>query len=132
MPVVPERPTRFADRYRLTETLGRGGMGEVWRAYDERLNRYCAIKVLRQMEDAASAERFSREARTLASLRHPGVVTVYDYGVDSGRPYLVMELLPGPSLAEMLRENGPLPIEDVRRYGAQAASALQAVHDANV
>ncbi|HEX3613733.1 MAG TPA: serine/threonine-protein kinase [Sporichthyaceae bacterium] len=129
---MPERPTRFADRYRLTETLGRGGMGEVWRAYDERLNRYCAIKVLRQMEDAASAERFSREARTLASLRHPGVVTVYDYGVDSGRPYLVMELLPGPSLAEMLRESGPLPIEAVRRYGAQAASALQAVHDAAV
>jgi serine/threonine-protein kinase len=129
---VSETPARLADRYRLTETLGRGGMGEVWRAYDERLNRYCAIKVLRQMEDAPSAERFSREARTLASLRHPGVVTVYDYGVDAGRPYLVMELLPGPSLAELLRDRGPLEIDAVRRYGAQAASALQAVHDAAV
>ncbi len=129
---VPETPARLADRYRLTETLGRGGMGEVWRAYDERLNRYCAIKVLRQMEDAPSAERFSREARTLASLRHPGVVTVYDYGVAAGRPYLVMELLPGPSLAELLRDQGPLEIDAVRRYGAQAAAALQAVHDAAV
>jgi len=132
MQPVVGTPSRLADRYRLTETLGHGGMGEVWRAYDERLNRYCAIKVLRQMQDAATAERFSREARTLASLRHPGVVTVYDYGVDAGRPYLVMELLPGPSLAEMLRESGPLPISDVRRYGAQAATALQAVHDAGV
>jgi serine/threonine-protein kinase len=132
MNAVPDSPARFAERYRLTESLGKGGMGEVWRAYDERLNRYCAIKVLRQMEDPATAERFSREARTLASLRHPGVVTVYDYGVDSGRPYLVMELLPGPSLAELLRSSGPLDVETVRRYGAQTASALQAVHDAGV
>ena len=132
MIAVPESPSRFAERYRLTESLGKGGMGEVWRAYDERLNRYCAIKVLRQMEDPATAERFSREARTLASLRHPGVVTVYDYGVDSGRPYLVMELLPGPSLAELLRSSGPLEIDTVRRYGAQTAGALQAVHDAGV
>ncbi|MGQ0625848.1 MAG: serine/threonine-protein kinase [Sporichthyaceae bacterium] len=124
--------SRFADRYRLTETLGRGGMGEVWKAYDERLNRWCAIKLLRQMQDGATAERFSREARTLASLRHPGVVDVYDYGVAADRPYLVMELLPGPSLAQLLREQGPLPIETVRRYGAQAADALQAVHDAGV
>jgi serine/threonine-protein kinase len=132
MIAVPDSPARFAERYRLTESLGKGGMGEVWRAYDERLNRYCAIKVLRQMEDPATAERFSREARTLASLRHPGVVTVYDYGVDSGRPYLVMELLPGPSLAELLRSSGALEIDTVRRYGSQTASALQAVHDAGV
>ncbi len=129
---MPTSPDRFADRYRLGETLGRGGMGEVWKAYDERLNRDCAVKVLRQVEDAASAERFSREARTLASLRHPGVVTVYDYGVDAGRPYLVMELLPGPSLAELVREQGRLSVEEVRRYGSQAALALQAVHDAGI
>jgi serine/threonine-protein kinase len=132
MIAVPDSPARFAERYRLTESLGKGGMGEVWRAYDERLNRYCAIKVLRQMEDPATAERFSREARTLASLRHPGVVTVYDYGVDAGRPYLVMELLPGPSLAELLRSSAPLEIDTVRLYGSQVASALQAVHDAGV
>ncbi len=129
---VSDTPSRLADRYRLTETLGRGGMGEVWRAYDERLNRYCAVKVLRQTNDPGTVERFSREARTLASLRHPGVVTVYDYGVDDARPYLVMELLPGPSLAQLLTESGPLPIELVRRYGAQSANALQAVHDAAV
>ncbi|MGQ0846930.1 MAG: serine/threonine-protein kinase [Sporichthyaceae bacterium] len=129
---MSDTPSRLADRYRLTETLGRGGMGEVWRAYDERLNRYCAVKVLRQTNDAGTIERFSREARTLASLRHPGVVTVYDYGVEDGRPYLVMELLPGPSLAQMLADGGPLSIELVRRYGAQVASALQAVHDAAV
>ncbi|GAA0611281.1 hypothetical protein GCM10009547_11660 [Sporichthya brevicatena] len=125
-------PSHIANRYRFVETLGRGGMGEVWKAFDERLNRFCAIKVLRQTQDAATVERFSREARTLASIRHPGVVIVYDYGVDNDRPYLVMELLPGPSLAELLRADGPLPIESVRRYGTQAASALQAVHDAGV
>ncbi|HUR72827.1 MAG TPA: serine/threonine-protein kinase [Sporichthya sp.] len=124
--------SHIANRYRFVDTLGRGGMGEVWRAFDERLNRPCAIKVLRQTQDAATVERFSREARTLASIRHPGVVIVYDYGVDNDRPYLVMELLPGPSLAELLKTEGPLPIESVRRYGAQAASALQAVHEAGV
>ncbi len=129
---MPAPASFFANRYRLIETLGRGGMGEVWRAQDERLNRQCAIKVLRQMQDGATVERFSREARTLASLRHPGVVTVYDYGVDADRPYLVMELLPGPSLAELLRAQGPLPFESVRLYGSQAAAALQAVHDAGV
>lgn len=132
MITVSDTPSRLAERYRLTETLGRGGMGEVWRAYDERLNRYCAVKVLRPTQDPGIVERFSREARTLASLRHPGVVTVYDYGVEEGRPYLVMELLPGPSLAQLLADGGPLPIELVRRYGEQAAMALQAVHDAAV
>jgi eukaryotic-like serine/threonine-protein kinase len=130
MRAVSSPPSHIANRYRFVDTLGRGGMGEVWRAYDERLNRHCAIKVLRQTQDAATVERFSREARTLASIRHPGVVIVYDYGVDNDRPYLVMELLPGPSLAELLRADGPLPIEAVRRYGAQAAAALHAVHEA--
>ena len=132
MRAVSSPPSHIANRYRLVDTLGRGGMGEVWRAYDERLNRHCAIKVLRQTQDAATVERFSREARTLASIRHPGVVIVYDYGVDNDRPYLVMELLPGPSLAELLKADGPLPIEAVRRYGAQAAAALHAVHEAGV
>src|SRR5687767_3785011 len=110
---VPETPRRFADRYRLEAILGRGGMGEVWRGYDERLNRQCAIKVLRIMEDQPSAERFFREARMLASLRDPNVVIIYDYGVDEDRPYLVMELLPGPSLADLVRESGPLSFDQV-------------------
>ena len=129
---VSSPPSHIANRYRFVDTLGRGGMGEVWRAFDERLNRHCAVKVLRQTTDGATVERFSREARTLASIRHPGVVIVYDYGVDNDRPYLVMELLPGPSLAELLKTAGPLSIEAVRQYGSQAASALHAVHEAGV
>ena len=92
---------RLAGRYVLEERIGRGGMGEVWRGTDSVLGRQVAIKLidLRTVPDESGAARFEREARATAGLSHEGVVTVHDSGVEDHTAYLVMELLPGPSLA---------------------------------
>ncbi len=120
---------RLAGRYVLETPIGRGGMGEVWRGTDTVLGREVAIKTidLRTVHDETGAARFEREARATAGLNHPGIVTVHDSGVEDDTAYLVMELLPGPSLAERLRE-GPLPVEDVVTIGEQVATALDAAH----
>ncbi len=120
---------RLAGRYVLDAPIGRGGMGEVWRATDTVLGRQVAIKMidLSRVPDEAGAIRFEREARATAGLSHPHVVTVHDTGVEGDTAYLVMELLPGPSLAERLAD-GPLPVEDVVDIGRQVASALEAAH----
>lgn len=116
-------------RYRLQERLSRGGMGEVWRAYDLTLGRPVALKLLRAgLADPVDRERFLREARAAAQLNHPNIVAIFDVGEWEGCSYLVMELLEGRSLADVLAERGPLPVEDVRRYGAQAAAGLAAAH----
>ena len=123
----------LAGRYRLVEPLGRGGFSEVWQAEDSVLGRPVAVKVF-----AASAgqpdlvARFHREARILAGLRHPNVVTVFDAGVDQDVPYVVMELLAGPSLDELLAMRGPLPAGLALGYAEQAAAGLAAAHDAGV
>ncbi len=121
---------RLADRYVLDAPIGRGGMGEVWRATDTVLGRAVAVKTidLRRMPDDAGAARFEREARVTAGMSHPNVVTVHDTGVEGHTAYLVMELLPGPSLAERLRDEGPLPVEEVVDVARQVASALEAAH----
>jgi serine/threonine protein kinase len=111
--------------YEIISRLGAGGMGEVWRARDTRLDRSVAIKVL-PAELAHNAQlriRFEREAKTISQLNHPNICTLYDVGDD----YLVMELLEGESLAERLAK-GPLPLADVLRYGAQIADALDRAH----
>lgn len=116
-------------RYRLDELLSTGGMGEVWRAFDTTLGRQVAVKLLAAgINDAADHERFVREARAAAQLNHPNVVAIFDVGEWSGRPYLVMELLDGHTLAEELHARGPLPVAEVRDLAAQAASALNAAH----
>ncbi|MEQ4210087.1 serine/threonine-protein kinase [Actinopolymorpha sp. B9G3] len=120
-------------RYRLDELLSRGGMGEVWRAFDTTLGRPVAVKLLRAgLTDAADKKRFVREARSAAQLSHPNVVAIFDVGDWLGSSYLVMELLEGKTLAEELADNGPLPIADVRDLGAQAAAGLMAAHAAGV
>ncbi|MFW5469492.1 protein kinase domain-containing protein [Knoellia sp. CPCC 206435] len=121
-------------RYRLGAPLGRGGMAVVWRAEDEMLGREVAVKTLDLTgpESDNAGERFRREARATAALNHPHIVTVYDTGVEDHTAYLVMELLPGPTLAEQVRDEGPLPIEDVRTIGLEVAGALQAAHDAGI
>jgi serine/threonine-protein kinase len=123
----------LAGRYRLLEPLGRGGMGQVRRAWDSSLGRPVAIKLL-ELDDAdpAAAERFRREAQTTARLSHPNIVTVFDTGTDGNTAFLVMELLPGPSLQDRLTREGPLPIADAAAIGAHAAAALAAAHAAGV
>jgi Tol biopolymer transport system component len=115
--------------YEILAPIGAGGMGEVWRGRDTRLDRSVAIKVL-PAEFAQNAQlklRFEREARAISQLNHPNICTLYDVG-DS---YLVMELLEGESLAERLGR-GPMPLADVLKYGAQIAEALDRAHRAGI
>jgi serine/threonine protein kinase len=123
-----ETEVLLGGRYRLGERIGSGGMADVHRALDTRLGRPVAIKLMRSREATQTdRDRFAAEARVIADLNHPGIVTLLDSGLDDDRPYLVMELVEGPTLAQRLAE-GPLPGEEVRRIGAQLASALAYAH----
>lgn len=123
-------------RYRLTKRIAVGGMGEVWAGDDELLGRQVAVKLLRAQysQDPEFRERFRQEARAAASINHPGVVAVYDYGEQpdgSGGllAYLIMELVAGRSLADELAARGTLGVPQTLRMLAEAAAALQAAHD---
>lgn len=120
----------LSDRYRLTERLATGGMGEVWRGTDELLARQVAVKLLRSdfVEDETARARFRAEARFAASLTHPGIAQVYDFGEQNGRVYLVMELVPGEPLSVILRRTGGLSPEATLDLLVQAARALHAAH----
>lgn len=120
-------------RYRLDTVLGRGGMAAVWRGVDTRLDRPVAVKVLdgAALTDPAAVERFHREARTVARLADPHVVSVYDVGSDADRHYLVMELVSGTSLAALLRQ-GPLDTGPAIDIAVQVCQALHAAHAAGV
>jgi Tol biopolymer transport system component/predicted Ser/Thr protein kinase len=122
-------PGTTLSHYRLAEKIGEGGMGQVWRATDTRLDREVAVKILPEGFAASEAARarFEREAKTLSSLNHPNVCTLFDVGREDGTDYLVMELIEGESLADRL-ERGALPFGDALRYGAQVAAALDAAH----
>ena len=124
----------LAGRYRLLGLLGRGGVGEVWRAEDLQLGRPVAIKLLRRLEGDAlsSLERFRREARATAQLSHPNVVATYDIGTTDDRAYLVMELVRGGDLAQLLRSHGLPPAEEVADLAIQAARGLDAAHAAGI
>ena len=117
-------------RYRLVELLGQGGMATVYRARDSQLERDVAIKVLRPEygTDPDFLARFRHEAQAAASLRHPGIVAVYDYGTDAIGPYIVMELVDGHDLASLLRRRGPLSSTRAAALVAQAARAVEAAH----
>ncbi len=117
-------------RYRLIEVVGRGGMGSVYRGLDLRLNRPVAIKVLRSIE-RADTDRFEAEIKILERLAHPDLVRLLDAGDLASRPFLVMDLVQGRSLAERAAE-GPLDREETARIGARVAAALAFVHDAGV
>ncbi|MFJ8044438.1 protein kinase [Kitasatospora sp. NPDC096147] len=132
-------------RYRLTEKIGHGGMGQVWAARDERLGRAVAVKLLRTDRfgdatdgrpatdrDAALRRRFLRECRVTAALDHPGLVTVFDAGEDDGELYLVMQRVPGLSLADLIAEQDPFPVDRAVAVAAQLCGALGAVHAAKV
>ena len=114
--------------YRIVRKLGEGGMGVVYAAEDERLQRAVAIKTIRSTEDESSRQRFMREARAAASLSHPNVCQLFDIGDDSeGRPFLVMELLDGESLADRLRR-GAMPLGEAAQTTLAILTALEALH----
>jgi serine/threonine-protein kinase len=121
-------------RFRIERLLGRGGMSSVWQAYDEELGRPVAIKLLhaRRLESADSVDRFEREARTLALLAHPGIVTVIDRGEADGRPFIVCELVDGRDLHERISLEGRLPIAEALAIAVQVASALAYAHGRGV
>src|SRR5262245_41393155 len=115
--------------YEVLSPLGAGGMGEVYRARDTRLGRQVALKALpdRFARDPDRLARFEREARLLASLNHPGVATIHGLEEADGVPFLVLELVEGPTLAERLAA-GPLPVPEALRIAQQVAEAMDAAH----
>ncbi|MFE4593432.1 serine/threonine-protein kinase [Streptomyces laurentii] len=130
--------TLISGRYRLLDVLGEGGMGTVWRARDEVLGRDVAVKEVRAPEGLPDEERerlyarLEREARSAARITHPHVVTVYDVALHDGRPWIVMELVPGLTLAETLEAEGPMPPRRAAAVGAAVLAALRAAHAAGV
>ena len=128
----------LAGRYRLERLLGRGGMGQVWLARDEMLGRAVAVKEIRfpaglgDDERDLLRERTMREARLTARLSHPNIVTVYDVVLGDGHPCIVMELVPAPSLADVIDEHGPLEPSRVVRIGLALLDALDAAHEGGV
>ncbi|MFF4850475.1 serine/threonine-protein kinase [Streptomyces sp. NPDC001194] len=130
--------TVLGGRYRVTELIGRGGMGVVARAVDEALGREVAVKVLRVYTDASPAEladmrsRMRREAQAAARIRHVGVVTVYDVTEEQGLPVIVMELVDGPSLDDVVTGRGALDPYEAASIGAKLMGALDAAHKAGI
>jgi len=131
---VSIEPGQTLRHYRIVEKIGAGGMGEIWRANDPRLDRDVAIKVLPPgfAGNEQFRARFEREARAISSLNHPNICTLFDVGEEDGTHFLVMELIEGESLAERLRRDGPLPVEQVLQIGGQIASALAAAHRSDI
>src|SRR5436305_8989690 len=119
--------------YEIVAPIGAGGMGEVYKARDTRLDRSVAVKILPSAfaDNAQLKIRFEREAKTISQLTHPHICTLYDVGNESGVEYLVMELLDGDTLADRIAR-GPLPMRDVLRYGREIAAALDRAHRAGV
>ena len=116
-------------RYEVRSLLGQGAMGEVYRAFDDRLGRDVAIKVLPATfsADAERLKRFDQEARAASALNHPNVLSIFDTGTHEGQPYIVAELLEGDTLRERLAR-GPLPVRKVAEFGIQIARGLAAAH----
>ncbi|MBV9042172.1 MAG: serine/threonine protein kinase [Acidimicrobiia bacterium] len=122
------------DRYELRQHAARGGMADVYHGWDRRLSREVAIKILRPelSADDEYVDRFRDEARTAARLTHPNIVSVYDTGSDEGDAYMVMEWVDGPTLAQVIRADAPLPVERACRIGADIAAGLQYAHENGV
>src|SRR5512144_58390 len=119
--------------YEILSPLGAGGMGEVYRARDTRLERDVAVKVLPEnlITDADALARFEREAKAVAALSHPNILAIHDFGRDRGIAYAVMELLEGETLRERL-DGGPIPQRKALDYALQIAQGLAAAHDRGI
>ena len=127
---MAEIGTLVGGRYRLVELVGQGGMATIYRATDTQLGRDVAVKLLRSeyLRDPDFSSRFRFEARSVASLSHPNIVGVHDYGEDPSGPFIVMELVDGEDLATILRANGALPPRQAARIASAVARALAAAH----
>src|SRR3984885_9673469 len=119
--------------YEILSPLGAGGMGEVYRARDTRLDRIVAVKILptHLSSDSEFKQRFEREARTVSSLNHPHICQLFDVGREGGTDYLVMEFLDGETLAERVRR-GPMPLSELLKVGIDVADALAVAHRAGI
>jgi eukaryotic-like serine/threonine-protein kinase len=123
--------TLINERYRLEERIGSGGMSSVFRAFDPMLERWVAIKLMHRdiSHDPDQLERFRREARAVAQLNHPHVVTVIDAGEDDGAPYIVFEYVEGETLKERIRRLGRLPVSEAVAYAIEIGRALESAHE---
>jgi len=123
---VTEIGTVLGGRYRLVELLGQGGMATIYRAHDNQLDRDVAAKLLRPEygRDPEFGSRFRQEAQSAASLNHPNVVSVYDYGQDEAGPFIVMELVDGEDLAAIVKRSGALPPRQAARIAAEVAVTI--------
>jgi eukaryotic-like serine/threonine-protein kinase len=122
--------TLIGDRFRLEEKVGSGGMSSVYRAFDPTLERHVAIKMMHRdiSNDADQLERFRREARAVAQLNHPHVVTVIDAGEDDGTPFIVFEYVEGETLKDRIRRLGRLPVAEAVAYAVEIGRALECAH----
>jgi serine/threonine protein kinase len=127
-PESPPGPGTQFGRYRITAELGHGGMGVVYVARDTQLDRDVALKIVRP-DRPVTTDRFLREARAMAAVRHDHVVEIYDYGEENGVRFVAMPLLTGETLAARLDRKAPLPVAEVLRIGRELADGLAAVHD---
>ena len=127
MPVIG---TLLSERFRLEEKIGSGGMSTVYRAFDETLERWVAIKLMHReiSSDSQQLERFRREARAVARLNHPHVVTVIDFGEDDDHPYIVFEYVEGETLKERVRRLGRLPVSEAVAYAIEIGRGLECAH----
>jgi hypothetical protein len=127
---VAVRQQLIADRYELKETVGSGGMSTVYCAFDTLLERHVALKILHEQfgSDEEHVERFRREARAVAQLSHPNIVTVIDRGEENGRQFIVFELIDGENLKELVERGGPLPVRRVVELGLEIGRALAFAH----
>src|SRR5271168_2170126 len=130
---MPLSPGDRLGPYEILSSLGAGGMGEVYRARDTRLGRDVAIKVLPEAlaRDAERLRRFETEARAVATLNHPNILSIHDIGTHEGAPYLVSECLEGQSLRQEL-SGGALPLRRAVEYGTEIAQGLAAAHDKGI
>ncbi len=121
----------IAERYELEEVVGHGGMSTVYKAHDSLLERYVALKVLHQQynEDEDFVERFKREARSVAQLQHPNIVTVIDRGEEDGRQYIVFEFIDGENLKELVVRKGRLDVRDALEIALEIARGLAFAHE---
>src|SRR5260370_1258896 len=120
--------------YEILAPIGAGGMGEVWKALDTRLDREVALKFLPEAAttDAARRERFVREAKAASALNHPNIVTIYEINSDGDRHFIAMELIHGRALSEVLRGNKQLPPSLAVNYAMQLADGLGTAHRAGI